>query len=238
MGLWRQLDSLTQEIHIFGTKPKKLKAKKQKKPFPWFLLLLLLIPFSFLQVDIQKEQSYTVRVPYQQQAASQGPQPTLETLCDTREFNYDYSWGEWQQLDSYISPTYYLSNNEPESGIYTVQFAYFDADLYPYDNFEGKAYETIASRLPWQAAAMIAEKKTYNLRARQTIEITQFVIPQSEQTNYWVYANVQAPSVTNCQQVRTFKDNNQTVTKYREEQRVKIVNKSVEIWRWPIEKLS
>ncbi len=130
---------------------------------------------------------------------------------------------------------------EQEEGGFVVQFAFFDNDVYDYELYRGKNYDLVMDDLPWEAAAMVSEKRNISLGPGERKLVNIWTEKKYPDALYWVYGQVDAPKVADCVIVEVLRNvtKNKTVMKDRADvdvaEEVEWVKLRVWLWRLIVE---
>ncbi|OGM02327.1 hypothetical protein A3K72_01475 [Candidatus Woesearchaeota archaeon RBG_13_36_6] len=218
---------------------KREKEKKSRKK--WIILFIILIfviyvILKFIKIPITSEAAISGKVPYETEQLSQQPKLTKAQQCYMQEFNWDYAWQGWADLNSdEISPIFWIINYEDMAGSFDIRFAFIDNTAYPYDQFRGRGYNEFKDELSEDAIATHSEWITITLAPRENQTITIPTKAPNPDHAYWALADVNNPLPYEvCTSDTTEEDLTQekNVTKYKNVTEKKVVKESISLWDW------
>ncbi len=91
-----------------------------------------------------------------------------------------------------------LKNLEDKRGKYRLQFAFFDESVHPFSIYQGVNYDLVRQQLPWESAAMHSPNFSYNLGPYEEVSVSHYVEKSDPDAEYWVYADIIAPTYEKC----------------------------------------
>ena len=150
--------------------------------------------------------------------------------CSIVEHNWDYTWENWLPEESgMITAAFRLANFEDRSGMFRINFAFFDNSTYPYDEYDGINYDQVQDRLPWSAADMHVYNMSHNIGPRESVLFTPSVRKKNPSSVYWIYADVSVPEYRKCvtTYVQMMKNDSETIKRPV----VKKIKKTVSLWQ-------
>jgi hypothetical protein len=191
------------------------------------VLIVIIILFNAIKIQIPTERTSTQLKPYVVLDYYTAQEKYINGTCVYRNFSYSYKWVGWEAGNSeYTTPFIELSNDENESGIYVVQFAFFDSSKYPYATFK--------DRITWEDASMYSIEENFSLGpfVKKTISIP--TGKASLVSTYWAIGDIKAPVLADCGNNTVLKTvtKNRTTTELRNIERVDVIANRVSIWNY------
>ncbi len=215
-------------------KKEEIRSRRRKIILALIILILIHIILNIIRVSVTREQADYETEPYIFSIEYEAEEPDIIESCVEKEYEWSYEWLGWNNdREGYVSPNLRIKNLENKSGEFSVEFAFFDNSLYPYDNFHRRSYDTVEDILPWDAASMHSSVMKKHLAPGEEAIITSYTQERSPDTVYWAYANIDAPKYEIC----NFTIENISVTKnittvtYRTEKTKTNVTKSATLWQ-------
>lgn len=185
--------------------------KKSKQSILIKAIIILLVIHLFLTLSrctTTKEEYVNKEVPINE------PETIEESFenCTEKEFDWDYKWEGWYPGEGQIiTQRFRLYNYDIKRGVFKVDFAFFDDSEYPYENYEGKRYDSIKSQLPWNSASMWVNNVTQSLGPYQKILLTPSVEKKDPAKVYWAIADVTVPTYEKCTTEYYYTKRNKTI---------------------------
>lgn len=215
-------------------KKEEIKLRRRRIVLIIIILIVIHILLNIIRVNITREELVNKSIPYLDYEEYETREPKITELCFEREFEWDYEWEEWDDSQKgYVSPNFRLINLENESGEFKVELAFFDNELYPYEMYKGKNYETVKDKLSWEAASMYSYPVIQKLGPYENTIIITYTQKKHSASIYWAYADVEPPIHEICNYTIEYINltRNRTITKYRTEKTRKNITKSMTLWQ-------
>ena len=223
---------------------KREKDKKSKRK--WLILAIILIfviyvILKFVKIPLTSEVAISGSVPYETEQLSQEPKLEKTQQCYMQEFNWDYAWQDWADLDGdKISPIFWIINYEDRSGTFDIRFAFIDNTAYPFDRFRSRGYNDFKDELSEDAIAVHSEWATITLGPRENQTITIPTKAPNPDHAYWALADVNEPKPYEvCTSDTTEEDLTQekNVTKYKNTTERIVMKESISLWDFLLSKI-
>jgi len=216
----------TQEVEKRGFSYKKIIG---------ILILLILIHLTLIlsRISVTREEYVDEEVSHEITETYNGEEPVVVEECYMREFNYEYFWEGWiEEMGGFISPKLRVANAEDQIGEFKVHFAFFDMARFPFEEYQGKNYELVKEKLSWNDAAMHSKTVTQSIGHYGNVLITIATKKKEEGAVYWVYADIEAPKIRECNSTTIYENKikNRTITNYRMERVKKNVTNTLSLW--------
>lgn len=221
-----------------SSEQRKRKRSKLIKLLPLiiFLILIIYIILNIIKIQLSSEETFAQGKPYESNQISEEPRLTKTQQCYMQEFNWDYSWQGWADLNGdEISPIFWIINYEDRTGSFDIRFAFIDNTAYPYDQFRGRGYNDFKDELSEDAIATHSEWVTITLSPRENTTITIPTKAPNPDHSYWALADVNEPDSYEICTSETAEEEltkNQTVTTHTETNETKVVKESISLWDW------
>ena len=172
--------------------------EKQPRYRKWILLIILLLIIHLIlllvKVPVKADKEVMKEVPYNSTEIYYLQEKQTVIECSNISYQWDYSWLEWQpEKDNMISPTLEIQNKDKNPGEFIVYFAFFNNAVYDYENYKGKNYEEVRSRLPWNSASMYSRKEIVYLNPGEKRQVVIYTEKAQTTGIYWSYAVTESP---------------------------------------------
>jgi len=172
------------------------KEKKAKKPmWPVFLILTVLVIYLAgtsisIPYFIQEPYRTNTTIEYNETYLSQEPE-RIEN-CENQSYIYTWAWRGWNDYggENLISPILEITNHEIRSGVFTVQFSFYNETERPELIF---GYE-----LGFDEADYYSDVVSATILPDDYVRIDIPTIRPDSQRKYWARADIQAPSYERC----------------------------------------
>jgi hypothetical protein len=191
-----------------------------------FIILLIFVLLHVIKVPVQDVKMTTELMPYVVLDYYTAQEEIADRNCISRNFSYSYEWQGWSEDDSeFITPYIEIFNYEGESGKFAVQFAFFDADEFP--------YQAVKDTITWDQATMYSREEyvTVKPHGSNLISIPTKKIRQGE--DYWAIGDIKPPVVVECAEpkLRTV-IKNRTIAKNKTVERTEFVESKISLWKF------
>lgn len=176
----------------------KKNSTKSKVVLIIIILLIIYVILNLIKIpwEIEKKTTQTPKI-------SNQTHKEIDTItsydCVNISYIYDEKWLDWMpEKNNEISPAIQIINLHNEPGIFEVYFAFFDNEIYDYNDFHNIEYEKIKDKLSWNSASMFSKKTRFSIAPKEKKIVYIYTLKLNSDKVYWAYADITAPTYKSC----------------------------------------